>query len=78
MRNKFAWGITGSGDEIQEILKTMTRFTVTHPAIETRVYMSKSAEQVLNWYRILDKVEASFDKVKVESSPNTPFLAGEL
>jgi len=78
MKKKFAWGITGSGDEIKEILETITKFNEDHPDVETRVFMSKSAEQVLAWYRILDKVKASFSRVRGESSPNTPFLAGEL
>ena len=78
MKKRFAWGVTGSGDEVKEILDTMTRFSEAHQDVETRVFLSKSAEQVLTWYRILDKLKASFEKMKVESSPNTPFLAGEL
>jgi archaeoflavoprotein AfpA len=78
LKNRIAWGITGSGDEIREILKTMTLFKENNQEVEIRVFMSKSAEQVLNWYRIMDDLKTSFNKIGVESSPNTPFLAGEL
>ena len=77
MKERFVWGITGSGDEIKEILDSMTHFKESHQNIDIRVYLSKSAEQVLTWYKILDKIRTSF-KVKTETSPNTPFLAGEV
>ena len=77
MKKKFVWGITGSGDEIEKIFETLTQFKESHPDIDIRVYLSKSAEQVLTWYKILDKIKANF-KVKIETSPNTPFLAGEV
>ncbi len=77
MENKFAWGITGSGDEIKDILDVMIHFKENHPKVETRVYLSKSAQQVLTWYKIYDKITNTF-KVKIETNPNTPFLAGEL
>jgi archaeoflavoprotein AfpA len=77
MNKKFVWGITGSGDEIKEILETMTHFKDTHTDIDIRVYLSNSAEQVLTWYKILDEIKNSF-RVKIETSPNTPFLAGEI
>ena len=78
MKNKFAWGITGSGDEIEEIFKVMSSFSKQNPNIEIRVFISKSAEQVLQWYRILDQVKNSFKKVRIESNSNNPFLAGDL
>jgi archaeoflavoprotein AfpA len=77
LKKRFVWGITGSGDEINEILETISQFKESHQDIDVRVFLSKSAEQVLNWYRIFDKINASF-KVKIETSPNTPFLAGEV
>ena len=77
MKGKFVWGITGSGDEIKEILDIMTRFKETHRDIDIRVFLSRSAEQVLTWYKILDKIKKDF-KVKTETTPNTPFLAGAI
>jgi archaeoflavoprotein AfpA len=77
LRGRFAWCITGSGDAIEEILDSMIRFKDSHSDIDIRVFLSKSAEQVLTWYKLLEKIKSSF-KVKMESSPNTPFLAGEV
>lgn len=37
MRKRFAWEITGSRDEIKEILGAMTGFNEEHPDVETRV-----------------------------------------
>ena len=77
LKKKFVWGITGSGDEIEKILDYMSHFKESHPDIDIRVYLSKSAEQVLTWYKLLDSIKTSY-KVKTETSPNTPFLAGEV
>jgi len=44
MKKKFAWGITGSGDEIKEIMGAMTKYNEDNPDVETRVFLSKSAE----------------------------------
>ena len=77
MKNKFAWCITGSGDEIDQLLNSMMSFKESHQDIDIRVFLSKSAEQVLTWYKLNDKIRSRF-KVKTETSPNTPFLAGEV
>jgi archaeoflavoprotein AfpA len=78
LKRKCVWGITGSGDEIREILEIMKNCSSLYPSVEIRVYISKAAEQVLQWYRILDQVKSTFKKVRVESNSNNPFLAGEL
>jgi archaeoflavoprotein AfpA len=78
LKNKCAWGITGSGDEIKEILGGMKNYSELNPNIEIRIFISKAAEQMLQWYRILDQVKNSFKKVRVETNSNNPFLAGEL
>jgi archaeoflavoprotein AfpA len=78
LKKRFAWGITGSGHEISEILDAMKDFSNKHDEIEVRVFISKSGEQVLKWYRLIDDLKSSFKRVRVEDSPNTPFLAGEL
>ena len=46
--------------------------------VQIRVYISKSGEQVLRWYKLLDEVKQSFKRVKIETSSNIPFLACEL
>ena len=78
LQKKFVWGITGSGDEINKILQIMESILERFPDVEVRVYISKSGEQVLRWYRLLDEVKQAFKQVKIETSSNIPFLAGEL
>jgi archaeoflavoprotein AfpA len=78
LKRKFAWGITGSGDEIQRILETMKVLKKKYPKVETRIYVSKSGEQVLKWYRLLDNIKQNFERVHIESNSNNPFLAGEV
>jgi archaeoflavoprotein AfpA len=75
---KVAWGITGSGDDIKQILDTMKHVKERYDQVDIRVYVSKSGEQVLRMYFLWDELTSSFNKVQVEKSPNTPFLAGEL
>jgi archaeoflavoprotein AfpA len=78
LQKKFVWGITGSGDEIDKIFRIMRSLSQEFSEIEIRVYISKAGEQVLRWYRVLDEVKQSFERVKIETSYNIPFLAGEL
>lgn len=78
MKRKFAWGITGSGDEINFILETMKDLKKKYPQVETRIYVSKSGEQVLRWYRLLDSIKQNFERVQIEKNSNNPFLAGEV
>jgi archaeoflavoprotein AfpA len=74
---RIAWGITGSGDKIREVLEGMMRL---QEHLETRidVFVSKAGREVLHWYRIWDMLNESFTKVKLEVDANTPFIAGPL
>ena len=76
-QHRVAWGITGSGDQIREILDTM-KDNQEKFSVDIRVFVSKAGEQVLQWYKLLDDLKESFKRVYVETTPNTPFLAGEL
>lgn len=78
LREKVAWGITGSGDNIDEILKVMKEANDRYIDVEVRVYVSKAGEQVLKMYSIFNDLQDRFTKVKVEKNSNTPFLVGEL
>lgn len=78
LKKKVVWGITGSGDEINEILDTMIDLRDKFRDVEIRVYVSKAGEQVLRMYSIFDGVQAAFPRVKVEKNSNLPFLIGEL
>ncbi|NWG11258.1 archaeoflavoprotein AfpA [Candidatus Bathyarchaeota archaeon] len=78
-RRKVAWGITGSGDklsEIIEVMKKIKRLYEDKAAIE--VYLSKAGEQVLKYYRLGNDLRAHFERVWVEINANSPFLAGQL
>ena len=77
IKNRVAWGISGSGDQIIEILDVMKR-NRSKFQVEIRVFISKAGEQVLKWYNLFDNLTENFDKVYLEKSPNTPFLAGDL
>jgi archaeoflavoprotein AfpA len=75
--NRIVWGITGSGDRIEEILDNMIEL-LNDEDLRITVIVSKAGEQVLRWYKLWDKLNASFDKVKKESNANVPFIAGPL
>lgn len=78
-RKKVAWGITGSGDKLEETIEAMKRISSQYAdTVEIKVYVSKAGEQVLKHYRLLDDLRNSFDRVFIEVDANTPFLAGWL
>ncbi|MFA5572910.1 MAG: archaeoflavoprotein AfpA [Crenarchaeota archaeon] len=74
---KVAWGITGAGDKIAEVVETMKDLQKqTGGAVEFDVYLSKAADTMLKFYRLDGEVRQSFSKVWVEQDANSPFLAG--
>ncbi len=78
-KTKVAWGITGAGDKIAEIIQTMKDLKLQGEGIvEIDVYLSKAAETMLKFYRLDEELKNSFAKVTVESNPNSPFLAGMM
>jgi len=74
---RIVWGITGSGDRIEEILDNMILLK-EEDDLKITVIISKAGEQVLRWYKLWDKLGASFDKVTTETNANVPFIAGPL
>ena len=74
---RIVWGITGSGDHIQEIVTTMKQLEADSDHRLT-VIVSKAGEQMLSWYGLWDELKGSFKKVMKESSSNVPFIAGPL
>ena len=74
---RIIWGITGSGDLIHEIIKTMKQLE-DNADIRLTVIVSKAGEQMLRLYGLWDELNASFSKVKKESNANVPFVAGPL
>jgi archaeoflavoprotein AfpA len=76
---KVAWGITGAGDKIAEIIETMKDLKKQSEGIvEIHVFLSKAAEIMLKFYRLDDDLRQNFAKVTVESNSNSPFLAGMM
>ena len=76
MALRILWGITGSGDKIEETLKIMRSLQKEYD-IDMRVAVSKNAELVLRMYGLWKSLGDNF-KVLREIGPNEPFLAGAL
>jgi archaeoflavoprotein AfpA len=78
-KTKVAWGITGAGDKIAEIIQTMKDLKLQgEGTVEIDVFLSKAAETMLKFYRLNEELKNSFSKVMVESNSNSPFLAGMM
>jgi len=75
---KVAWGITGSGDRLSEIVGEMRRIKERYGEVEIRVFLSKAGERVVKMYKLWDELGDAFGDLLVEQDPNTPFLAGAL
>ena len=76
-KRKVAWGITGAGDKIQEIVETMKDLKKqSEDILEIDVYISKAGETMLKFYRLDEELKNNFTKVTVEMNSNAPFLAG--
>jgi archaeoflavoprotein AfpA len=74
---KVAWGITGAGDKIEEIIETMKALkTQAGDKVDIDVYISKNADTMLKFYRLDEELKKNFPKVFLESNANSPFLAG--
>jgi len=74
---KIVWGITGSGDKIDEVYDARLNLH-QKTDIRIKVIVSKAGEQVLRWYKLWDRLNESFNKVLVETNANVPFIAGPL
>ena len=78
-KRKVAWGITGGGDKIAEILDVMKDLKKkSEDVVEIDVYVSKAADTMLKFYGLEEDLKKSFSKVTVEINANVPFLAGLL
>jgi archaeoflavoprotein AfpA len=76
-KRKVAWGITGAGDKIQEIIETMKDLKKqSEDFLEIDVFISKAGETMLKFYRLDEELKNNFAKVTVEMNSNAPFLAG--
>ena len=78
-KRKVAWGITGAGDKIAEILEVMKDLKKqSEDVVEIDVFLSKAADTMLKFYRLEDELKKNFAKVVVEVNANSPFLAAWL
>ncbi len=76
---KVAWGVTGAGDKIAEILEVMKDLKRQSEGVaEIEVFLSKAAVTVLKFYKLEEELRGSFGKVWVEANSNSPFLAAWL
>lgn len=74
---KIVWGITGSGDLLNEVTQELENLASTEK-IEITTIISNAAKMVLNWYKLTEKVKAISKKFLIEYDANTPFIAGPL
>ncbi|HUK85681.1 MAG TPA: archaeoflavoprotein AfpA [Candidatus Acidoferrum sp.] len=78
-KRKVAWGISGAGDKIAEILDVMKEIKKqSEDLVEIEVYVSKAADTMLKFYGLEDDLRQNFSKVQVELNSNSPFLAAWL
>jgi archaeoflavoprotein AfpA len=78
-KRKVAWGISGAGDKIAEILDVMKDLKKqSEDLVEIEVFLSKAADTVLKFYRLEDELKRTFPKVTLELNSNSPFLAAWL
>ncbi len=78
-KRKVAWGITGSGDRLVEIVEIMQAIKQQYQdEVDITVYLSKAGDQVVKYYRLANDLKQNFDRIWVEINPNSPFLAGQL
>ena len=73
------WGITGTGYLIKESIDLMKELqNEFKDEIDITVMLSKEGEVVVKWYKQGDYLNEVIKKLKVEKTPNNPFLAGPL
>ena len=71
------WGITGSGYLLKESIDLMKEIQEKYD-IKITVVLSKEGAVVVKWYRQWLYLTETITNVKVEKTPNNPWLAGPL
>ena len=73
------WGITGTGYLIKESIDLMKElYYLYKDKIDITVMLSKEGAVVVKWYKQWNYLNEVIKKVRVEVTPNNPFLAGPL
>ena len=76
---RVAWGITGSGDRLVEVIEVMKKIRKQYQDdVRITVYLSKAGNQVINFYGLAKELKEDFDKIRVEVNSNLPTLATQL
>ena len=71
------WGITGSGDKIENTVKIMVMLQRKYD-LDITVALSKSGERVARMYNVWEQLKDCSKEILVERGPNEPWLAGPL
>jgi len=74
---KLLWGLTGSGYLIKESIDLMKELQENHD-IKIHVALSKEGATVVKWYRQWLYLKDTIKTIKIEKTPNNPWLAGPL
>jgi archaeoflavoprotein AfpA len=78
-KKRIAWGITGSGDRLREVVETMKQIVKQYQGdVRITVYLSKGGNQVVHFYGLNEDLKENFDKLRVEINANVPTLAVQL
>ena len=76
---RVAWGITGSGDRLAEVIEVMKKLQKQYrDEVRITVYLSKAGNQIIHFYKLAIDLKESFEKVRVEANANVPTLAVQL
>ncbi len=74
---RIAWGITGAGDQVEDVTEEMKRIKENYP-VTFDVFVSEAGEMVLKMYDLFDEIKEYFDSFSVEIDANKPFFTGPL
>jgi archaeoflavoprotein AfpA len=76
---RIAWGITGSGDRLHEVVETMKQVRKKYQSdVRITVYLSKAGNQIVHFYNLFEDMKENFDKIRIEANSNVPTLAVQL
>jgi archaeoflavoprotein AfpA len=76
---RIAWGITGSGDRLHEVVETMKQVRKKYQNdVRITVYLSKAGNQIVHFYNLFEDMKENFDKIRIEANSNVPTLAVQL
>ena len=77
MTFKMVWGVTGSGYLLKESIDLMKVLQENYD-LEITIILSKEGAVVVKWYKQWDYLNEVIKRVRVEVTPNNPFIAGPL